>query len=960
MAKSWHGWIRESDAWGTTMKRILGAVLIGGLSVAGSASALAQDAPPAAETTPAPAAETPPAPAAQTPPDGSGSSVPEVEVIQEQTQPKPKPKPAAAKPKPKPKPQQQAAPTPQPAPEPDPLPPPVAEAPPPADPTTILPNSPYGSPAATGAASRAAQSATTPSNPTQLVPTNLEGFAGAATNVTPELLAARQPRNINEALTGVPGVTVINDDANAQHGGVSVRGSPARRSRKVLVMEDGHANNLALWLDPSVHYWGPIERFESIEVLRGTVITHGPNNNFGVVNARNLSPFGPAETVISTAIGFTKTDRGTFTPIEEIEDDGEIEFNDAEAVSGKSSTDLSYRWHVHTRQNSENVGIVASYTGANVQGAWDTEQLRFHDFYGAIGWKGSSSDLVVSSSYARQKDDYDEQNFLGEAELDANNEDDAEVIAGLAAGFAENQFELLKHCKTCYAPAAKLNNYNGEIWRGQIVHNAYVDDDTTITSRVYAQYHRRDRYQLNAFDSQPDGAIGAPAEFEDDDPPIGDETEIFFGENSMFGRLRTFRHIGAEVRGEWANQNILGFNQAIQAGIRYEYQDMTNRNFIGAENEILKNGDEAGATIFDRELNANAISAFLQTNVAVAQDFNVVPGIRFEWYRAERINRVIAREESEAGGAEAADCLANGQDADCLSVDGIVLNPERRNEDYSNFHALPGVSFAYTGLNRTTIFGGYHRGMSTGVLRNEDFPVDDEIGNNFNLGLRSTAFKGLEFEAVGFYQLLSDYQFGASFSDTSDRSFGRADEVEISGVELFGRLNSQPFTGGSYNFYGEANYLYTRGKFTDLSVDDEGDIEVFDGNRIPEVPLHVAAFTLGVEQKAGWRWDASVTATYRGAFFTDEGNTPFGFGGEVECETEGGVTECEIEEAGEDGEVPSVWLLSARANLDIGNTGASVFISGDNLTNEFFISDREDGMKPGLGRTIWTGFKYKF
>lgn len=932
------------------MKRILGAVIVGGLSVAASTVVMAQEAPPAAET-PAP-------PAAETPPAASGSAVPEVEVIQEQAQPKPqpKPKPAAAKPKPKPKPQQQAAPAPQPAPEPDPVPPPVAEAPPPADPTTILPNSPYGSPAATGAAQRASQSATTPSNPTQLVPTNLEGFAGAATNLTPEALEAKQPSNINQALTGVPGVTVINDDANAHHGGVSVRGSPARRSRKVLVMEDGHANNLALWLDPSVHYWGPVDRFESIEVLRGTVIAHGPNNNFGVVNARNLSPFGPAETVVSTAIGFTKTNGGTFIPIDEI-DEGEIEFNTDDAVSSKDKTDISYRWHVHTRQNSDNVGIVASYTGANVQGAWDTEQLRFHDFYGAIGWKGSSSDLVVSSMYARQKDNYDEQNFLGEGEIDTDDEDEAEAIAASVAGFAENQFRLLGNCKTCYAPAAGLNNYNGEIWRGQIVHNAYLDDDTTITSRVYAQYHRRDRYQLNAFDSQPDGSFDGDglAQFGDPDPVTG-ESEVFFGENSMFGRLRTFRHIGAEVRGEWANRNIMGFNQTIQAGIRYEYQDMTNRNFIGGEHEILKDGAETGATIFDRELNANAVSAFLQTNVAVAQDFNVVPGIRFEWYKASRINRVIAREESEAGGGDEDDCDDVFGDDDCLSVDGIDRSPDRRNEDYSNFHALPGVSFAYTGLNRTTIFGGYHRGMSTGVLRNEDFPVDDEIGNNFNLGLRSTAIKGLEFEAVGFYQLLSDYQFGASFSDTSDRSFGRADEVEISGVELYSRLNSQPFTGGSMNFYGEANYLYTRGEFKDLNVDGE----VFDGNRIPEVPLHVAAFTLGVEQKAGWRWDASVTATYRGAFFTDEGNTPFGFGGEVECEDDGGVTECEIEEAGEDGEVPSVWLLSARANLDIGNTGASVFVSGDNLTNEFYISDREDGMKPGLGRTIWTGFKYKF
>ena len=368
------------------MKKVLGAVLIGGLSVAGSASGLAQEAPPASGT---------PAPAAQ---GSSGSSVPEVEVQQEQA-PTPAPKPAAAKPKPKPKPQQQAAP----ASEPTPLPPPVAVAPPePFNPASVLPNSPYGSPAARGAAARAEQSATTPVNPTQLIPSNLEGFSGAATNVTPEMLAEQQPRNINEALVRVPGVTIINDDANAQHGGVSVRGSPARRSRKVLVMEDGHANNLALWLDPSVHYWGPIERFESVEVIRGTVITHGPNNNFGVVNARNLSPFGPNETVVSGAIGFTETDRGFFIN----EDD--------ERIDGDDQVDMSYRWHVHTRQMVDNVGLVLSYTGANVQGAWDTETLRFNDFYGSLGFKGSDSDLVVTASYARQRDNYDEQNFLGE------------------------------------------------------------------------------------------------------------------------------------------------------------------------------------------------------------------------------------------------------------------------------------------------------------------------------------------------------------------------------------------------------------------------------------------------------------------------------------------------------------------------------------------------------------------
>jgi Fe(3+) dicitrate transport protein len=318
------------------MRKLLGAALVTGMGVTGPVTVSAQDAPPAG--TAAPAAE--PAPAGE-----SQSQIPEVEILQKEP---PAPQPQVQKPKPQPQPQQQAAPAPASQP---------ADVPPPADdfadvePVEAAPvgNNPvYGSPAARGAAARAAQSATTPVNPTQLIPTNLDGFSSAATNLPPEILQENQPRNINEALTRVPGVIVINDDAAAHHGGIGMRGSPARRSRKMLIMENGHANNLALWLDPSVHFWAPIERLESIEVLRGTVITHGPNNNFGVINGRSLSPFGPAETVISSAIGFTRTDRGSFTEIEEVDEDGNIVLSD-ETRSRKSETDISWRWHVHTR-----------------------------------------------------------------------------------------------------------------------------------------------------------------------------------------------------------------------------------------------------------------------------------------------------------------------------------------------------------------------------------------------------------------------------------------------------------------------------------------------------------------------------------------------------------------------------------------------------------------------------------
>jgi len=104
--------------------------------------------------------------------------------------------------------------------------------------------------------------------------------------------------------------------------------------------------------------------------------------------------------------------------------------------------------------------------------------------------------------------------------------------------------------------------------------------------------------------------------------------------------------------------------------------------------------------------------------------------------------------------------------------------------------------------------------------------------------------------------------------------------------EAYTRLDSRPFTGWKLNPYTEGSYTLAD------SVIERGfseDGESLSGNLVPEAPREVAYLTAGVEHSAGW--NASVSWIYRGAFFTDEENTPFG--GDPE---------------GEDGEVPEVWL----------------------------------------------------
>ncbi len=212
----------------------------------------------------------------------------------------------------------------------------------------------------------------------------------------------------------------------------------------------------------------------------------------------------------------------------------------------------------------------------------------------------------------------------------------------------------------------------------------------------------------------------------------------------------------------------------------------------------------------------------------------------------------------------------------------------------------------------------------------------------------------MTFDIAAFHHSIQDYQVKGAGTDASGNNvYHTLDKVHINGFEVYGRVDTNAYTGSPFNLFFEGTYTLSDAKIKKgtLFECDEGDdcdddpslLEVIDvgGNRLPEVYRHFAHLTVGVEHRSGW--DASVSWTYIGDFYTDEVNTGYG----------------ESEE-GEDGLVPDVWLLSARANYRISNTTLSLFVAGDNLLDELYISDREDGVKPGMGRTIWTGFKYKF
>lgn len=762
----------------------------------------------------------------------------------QQAAPKPKPKPVAAKPKP--------APAPVIAPPPE-----AADAGPQRD--------------ADGRVTTTARPSTTPVEASSILPKDTQNLTTAGTRVDSKQIEEQRPLTNHELLQRVPGVIVVNDDGQARHSGISIRGSNFRRSRKVLVQEDGQPINYSTYIDASTHYTPPTDRVENVEVLRGTVISHGPLNNHGVVNFQNLSPFGKPETVIKGSLSYT-----------EGADDA-----------------IGNQRHFHTRQRAGNVGAVFSYTGSETPGAWDNETLRFNDLYGALGWRSSEQDLTISAMHFRGRDTYDEDNFVGTAaQFFANGRNKDGALAG-----------------------TDDNTFNHNVTRLQIAHNYRFDRDTTLSSKLYGGNYDRNRF-LNRTDP------GDPLQFR--------------------SRERDYEHVGADTRLELANRPFLGgMTQDILAGVRVERHQLRDCTGVGPEGIVLSNKFKGNCTTIEDEnasldeYSARAFSAFLQTSIHLNRAFTVTPGVRFEHYNVRR-NQVFQ-------GVDPGDPPAE-----------LETNSQTFNE------VLPGIGFAYNFAPLTTLYGGYHRGFAPNIVRDSDFPLTSELGDNFQVGVRSKAVKGLSFDVAYFHSFISDYQNKESFNNpTGDSVFGALDEVELKGFELAARLESRPFTGGAWNMFAEAAYTYTDGKIkraNDALFGSDPGNYVFEetnvsGNRLPFAINHFANLTLGVAYKN--IWDASVTATYRGDFFTNSQNNTA-----LICVNEdtGVVNDCSDRDPENElvgGKVDDVWLLSARTNLRV-TDNLTLFMAGTNLTDELYIAELSDGAKPGQGRTILGGFTLKF
>ncbi|MDP3608399.1 MAG: TonB-dependent receptor [Methylophilus sp.] len=116
----------------------------------------------------------------------------------------------------------------------------------------------------------------------------------SSTIIDNEELESAHVMTTNEALRKVPGVVVRDEEGFGMRPNISIRGLNPTRSTKVLLLEDGIPLAYAPYGDNASYYYPTIDRFSSIEVLKGaSQIKFGPQTIGGVIN--HITPDAPQE-----------------------------------------------------------------------------------------------------------------------------------------------------------------------------------------------------------------------------------------------------------------------------------------------------------------------------------------------------------------------------------------------------------------------------------------------------------------------------------------------------------------------------------------------------------------------------------------------------------------------------------------------------------------------------------------
>jgi Fe(3+) dicitrate transport protein len=668
---------------------------------------------------------------------------------------------------------------------------------------------------------------------------SLNELPGSIDRLGPLELEHSRVFNFSEALRKLPGVNVRDEEGFGLRPNIGIRGTNPTRSTKVLLLEDGVPLAYAPYGDNASYYHPPIERYRSIEVLKGSSqILYGPQTIAGVINYLTPNPTEKPEFSVRATTG----NRAFF-----------------DATATGSGT-------------IGRTGIFAAYTRKQGEGAREFTRSELNDLSAkVVQTLNDSNALSFKMSY------------YGE---------DSNVTY---SGLTEAEYRLDPR-----GNAFRNDRFYGDRWGFSGSHTGVLSPRMSLTTNAYANYFKRHWWRQSSNSGQRPNRLNVDPDcrsMADLNTTCGNE-----------GRLREYETYGIEPRMIYNYDAGGSIRGELQAGVRLHLEHQDRRQ---------ENGDLPDSrTGVPVEINTRrnfAVSGFVQ-NRFVFGDLAITPGVRIERINVRRQNLLAVPP-------------ASGQ----TTVNAVI----------------PGIGVAYSGIPRTTIFAGAHRGFSPpraeDIIGNNGGVVElnAEKSWNYEVGVRTNPAPGVRLEGTFFRLDYANQIVPASLAGGIGATLTNGGETLQQGFEFSGQVDSGQLFRSAHNIYlrTAVTWLPTA-DFRGVRYSSVSPTVLITGKRLPYVPEMLTTASIGYAHPSGF--DAFLEKVSVGRQFGDDLNT------------------VDPVANGQRGAIPAQTYFNATANYTIESWRTTLFVTAKNIAGRTFIVDRSRGILPSMPRLVQVGLHVRF
>lgn len=692
---------------------------------------------------------------------------------------------------------------------------------------------------------------------------SLSEIPGSIERIDAQTLENSRVFNFSEALRKFAGVNVRDEEGFGLRPNIGIRGTNPTRSTKVLLLEDGLPLSYAPYGDNASYYHPPVERYESIEVLKGSgQIAYGPQTIAGVINY--ITPNPP--------------DVPTFNL--KLEGGNRGFFNGSAGFGGTFGK----------------FGVITNFTHKRGDGSRENTNFKLHDFSNKAAYTLNDRNILTAKfSFFRE-----------DSNLTYTGATEADYAANPRGNIFKNDF------------------FNSRRYGFSLQHTAVLTSNVNLTTNFYSNYFSRDWWRQSSNSNERPNRIRTLSGGDPDCFGIQDLNTTCGNQ----GRLRDYLTVGIEPRLNAVFKTGAVRNE-LNIGFRVHRED---------QDRIQKNGNlpnsRDGVIAENNERQSLAYSGFIQHRF-IWRDLAITPGVRVERIEYERTNRLANNGAGATGNA-------------------IVTQ------------VIPGFGIAYSGLRKTTVFAGVHRGFAPprveDVVTNAGGVVDlnSELSWNYEFGVRTRPVRGVEISSAIFRNDYENQIVAASIA--SGAAFTNGGKTLQQGFEFTGQVDSGVIFNSPHNFYFRTAYTYLKtAEFRGTrfsSITSSSVLQQFcpanrliqiaptsrqcsiTGNRLPYAPKTQLTSSLGYSHPAGI--DAFVENVFIGRQFGDDLNA-------VNPSTNAQL-----------GAIPAQTYWNATLNYKVEKWKTMFFVTAKNVFDRTFIVDRSRGILPSSPRLLQGGVKLNF